>query len=238
MSAQLAGPRAPAVYPPDGGRRLRAGSAGGIAAPRAPVAQLEEHLICNQGVGGSSPSGGTASPVLAARPAPLPWPFGRSRRRRPDRTGHHRTCAAPPFRPVREGGRTDRSRASAARRAPRPPRARGSAGPSWDALSRRFPSVADPRCGPIQVGRDTREIATGRPVRHRRAGRVFGLSRHGGRTPGAGPARPRGAGVRVSLRTGRRGRRPGGRAWPAGDRLGAGPSPRNGRRSRSRWSCG
>ena len=27
--------------------------------PRALVAQLVEHLICNQGVGGSSPSGGT-----------------------------------------------------------------------------------------------------------------------------------------------------------------------------------
>ena len=26
---------------------------------RAPIAQLVEHLICNQGVGGSNPSGGT-----------------------------------------------------------------------------------------------------------------------------------------------------------------------------------
>ena len=31
----------------------------GSAVPEAGIAQLVEHLICNQGVGGSSPSAGT-----------------------------------------------------------------------------------------------------------------------------------------------------------------------------------
>jgi hypothetical protein len=33
-------------------------------APRAAIAQLVEHLICNQGVGGSSPSGGTTTKLM------------------------------------------------------------------------------------------------------------------------------------------------------------------------------
>ena len=35
---------------------------GGIGIPSALIAQLVEHLICNQGVPGSSPGGGTIYP--------------------------------------------------------------------------------------------------------------------------------------------------------------------------------
>ena len=40
--------------------------------PRALVAQLVEHLICNQGVGGSNPSGGTSKIKQLAKNAILP----------------------------------------------------------------------------------------------------------------------------------------------------------------------
>ena len=51
--------RAGALIDLSDGRRLPQAPTPAITYPRAGLAQLVEHLICNQGVGGSSPSAGT-----------------------------------------------------------------------------------------------------------------------------------------------------------------------------------
>ena len=49
-------------------RGLCDGRTGGIAPKSALIAQLVEHLICNQGVPGSSPGGGTIFHHVLKRP--------------------------------------------------------------------------------------------------------------------------------------------------------------------------